>query len=373
MRRYLYAIFLAFLLLLTISTANAYAPQGLSMSEQKVSNQFDPDGTVSKVEYYNGSVLIGTATTAPFSFTWSSVPNGSYFIRAKATDNVGATASATIKVIVGNGETITYLHNDFAGSPLAATDTAGNIVWKENYRPFGERLNNQAESADNRQWFHGKAVDADTGLQYFGARYYDPVLGRFMGVDPVGFQEDNIHSFNKYAYGNNNPYRFIDPDGKQAVGVDVLNGYVGQQWAQTQQFVVDGYIKSMNAASQAYIAIGSMAIGPEVILGRVLGFVGKETVGAAKAYAEIGTISTRVTANETRLGGVAGELGVKIEYKNGTVFDMTRTRVKEIELNSKSPTGLGKKKYGDDAINKQGDKRAPTESEIKWFDGISKN
>jgi hypothetical protein len=37
-----------------------------------------------------------------------------------------------------------------------------------------------------------------------------------MGVDPVGFQEDNIHSFNKYAYGNNNPYRFIDPDGNQS-------------------------------------------------------------------------------------------------------------------------------------------------------------
>jgi RHS repeat-associated protein len=98
----------------------------------------------------------------------------------------------------------------------AATDAAGNIVWKENYRPFGERLSNQAESADNRQWFHGKAADTDTGLQYFGARYYDPVLCRFMGVDPVGFQEDNIHSFNKYAYGNNNPYRFIDPDGNQS-------------------------------------------------------------------------------------------------------------------------------------------------------------
>jgi RHS repeat-associated protein len=98
----------------------------------------------------------------------------------------------------------------------AATDAAGNIVWKENYRPFGDKVNNQSAAADNRQWFHGKAADADTGLQYFGARYYDPVLGRFMGVDPVGFQEDNIHSFNKYAYGNNNPYKYIDKDGKYA-------------------------------------------------------------------------------------------------------------------------------------------------------------
>jgi RHS repeat-associated protein len=245
-------------------------------------NANDADGAITKVEYFNGSELIGTATSAPFSFTWSNVPNGGYLIRAKATDNLGDTTnSALVKVNVGDGETITYLHNDLAGSPLAATDTTGNIVWKEYYRPYGERLNIQAESTSNRQWFHGKAADADTGLQYFGARYYDPVLGRFMGVDPVGFQEDNIHSFNKYAYGNNNPYRFIDPDGKQAVGVDVLNSYVGQQWAQTQQVVVDGYIQSMNTAAQAYGAVALAVVGPEAILGRVLGRIGSEFINPA--------------------------------------------------------------------------------------------
>jgi RHS repeat-associated protein len=253
MPRFLNAILLAFLLILTASTASAYAPQGLSMSEQKVSNQFDPDGTVIKVEYYNGAVLIGTATTAPFSFTWNSVPNGGYLIRAKATDNLGdSTTTAPIKVNVGDGETITYLHNDFAGSPLAATDVAGNIVWKENYRPFGERLNSQAESTDNRQWFHGKAADADTGLQYFGARYYDPVLGRFMGVDPVGFQEDNIHSFNKYAYGNNNPYRFVDPDGNQSFEQKtmMLPNNQGALSARTVN-MVPGYKESMGSAQLA--------------------------------------------------------------------------------------------------------------------------
>jgi hypothetical protein len=41
-----------------------------------------------------------------------------------------------------------------------------------------------------------------------------PSSARFLGVDPIHFQENNIHSFNRYAYGNNNPYRFIDPDGR---------------------------------------------------------------------------------------------------------------------------------------------------------------
>jgi uncharacterized protein RhaS with RHS repeats len=43
------------------------------------------------------------------------------------------------------------------------------------------------------------------------ARYYDPVIGRFYSNDPVGFRD--IHSFNRYAYVNNNPYKYVDPFG----------------------------------------------------------------------------------------------------------------------------------------------------------------
>jgi uncharacterized protein RhaS with RHS repeats len=44
------------------------------------------------------------------------------------------------------------------------------------------------------------------------ARYYDPVIGRFYSNDPIGFRD--VHSFNRYAYANNNPYKYIDPDGR---------------------------------------------------------------------------------------------------------------------------------------------------------------
>ncbi|HKO87715.1 MAG TPA: RHS repeat-associated core domain-containing protein, partial [Burkholderiales bacterium] len=116
----------------------------------------------------------------------------------------------------GAAESITYIHNDIAGSPISATDASGNLLWRESYRPYGDRIQNQAAAASNEQWFHGKSLDAETGLQYFGARYYDPVLGRFMSADPVTFDPGNIHSFNRYAYGNNNPYKYLDPDGRQS-------------------------------------------------------------------------------------------------------------------------------------------------------------
>jgi RHS repeat-associated protein len=111
---------------------------------------------------------------------------------------------------------VTYYHNDISGSPIAATDAAGNLKWKESYKPYGDKLTRSAASSDNDIGFHGKAHDDSTGLSYMGARYYDPALGRFMGVDPVDFQADNLHSFNRYTYTNNNPYKYIDPSGKYA-------------------------------------------------------------------------------------------------------------------------------------------------------------
>src|SRR6266542_6467346 len=112
-------------------------------------------------------------------------------------------------------EQIVYYHNDLAGSPIGATDQSSNVVWKESYTPYGQRLRNQDNT--NKIWFHGKPADVETGLSYFGARHYDPVIGRFMGPDPAGFTEGNVHSFNRYSYASNNPYRFQDPDGNTPI------------------------------------------------------------------------------------------------------------------------------------------------------------
>lgn len=114
-------------------------------------------------------------------------------------------------------EKITHIHTDALGSPVAATDEQGNIVWRETYRPYGERATNDPAALANQRWHTGHQQDTETGLVYAGARYYDPALGRFMAVDPVRFSEKNLHSFNRYSYGNNNPYKYIDPDGQAAV------------------------------------------------------------------------------------------------------------------------------------------------------------
>ena len=100
---------------------------------------------------------------------------------------------------------------------MLATDAAGNLLWKETYLPYGKKQTNEPASADNRIGYAGKPYDTASGLSYMGARYYDPLTGRFTGVDPKGFDQANLQSFNRYAYANNNPYKFVDPDGRIAI------------------------------------------------------------------------------------------------------------------------------------------------------------
>jgi RHS repeat-associated protein len=125
-------------------------------------------------------------------------------------------------------QTVTFFHNDAAGSPLLATDSAGAVVWKENYGPYGSKLAAQPASAVNTVGYVGKPFDNSIALAYFGARYYDPLLGRFFGVDPKGFDPEYLHSFNRYAYANNNPNKFVDPDGHTPLDVAFLVWDIGK-------------------------------------------------------------------------------------------------------------------------------------------------
>ena len=77
--------------------------------------------------------------------------------------------------------------------------------------------------------FTGKERDAETGLDYFGARYMSSAQGRFTSADPKQFPHDitDPQSWNKYSYTRNNPLRYTDPDGEdwQDILKGAINGY----------------------------------------------------------------------------------------------------------------------------------------------------
>ena len=109
-----------------------------------------------------------------------------------------------------DGTTLTWLWSDHLGSSTTTKTATGSVV-KQRYTPWGELRTNGNLTTDKH--FTGQVADLETGLAYYGARYYDPAVGRFISPDSiVPFALDG-QSRNRYSYVRNNPIRRIDPSG----------------------------------------------------------------------------------------------------------------------------------------------------------------
>lgn len=113
-------------------------------------------------------------------------------------------------------ETLTWLHTDHEGTPRLATDATPRIVWRFEGNAFGDTLPSEDPDGDGSLTrihlrYPGQYYDAETGLHYNWNRYYDPHIGRYITSDPIGLQG----GLNTYAYVENNPLRWIDPEGLQ--------------------------------------------------------------------------------------------------------------------------------------------------------------
>jgi RHS repeat-associated protein len=110
--------------------------------------------------------------------------------------------------------TAAYYLLDHLGSTRALTDNSGNISASFSYDSFG---NVSGGPAPTGYGYTGRELDADTGLMYYRARWYDPQQGRFLSMDPLGFSGGDV---NLYAYVLNNPANFRDPTGTQRADRD---------------------------------------------------------------------------------------------------------------------------------------------------------
>lgn len=110
-----------------------------------------------------------------------------------------------------SAQTVYYVHTDALGSVVAESDSAGQVVSRREYEPYGQQL---VPAVQDGPGYTGHVQDAATGLTYMQQRYYDPVLGVFLSIDPVTAYSSPTTQFHRYRYANNNPYKFTDPDGE---------------------------------------------------------------------------------------------------------------------------------------------------------------
>jgi RHS repeat-associated protein len=241
-------------------------------------------------------------------------------------------------------ERVTYYHNDALGSPVAATDRSGTLLWRESYAPYGERLTHEA-SSKNTVWYTGKQEEAAFGLNYFGARWYDPRIGRFMGVDPAGFSSDNIQSFNRYAYANNNPYAYVDPDGNVVeTAVDIVSFGLSLAAFKSEQSLLNALGLAYDGAA---VAIPFLPAGFGIVknIGRGLDELGG-VVKRADDYVDLASPQRRrhILDGDATGGGHrpgAGKPG-KSEFPNGWSDDKIMHEISDVATDPKSATRAGR-------------------------------
>jgi RHS repeat-associated protein len=116
---------------------------------------------------------------------------------------------------------LVYHHGDHLGSSLLLTRSDGAVVERALYEPFGGYLASPTPSAPRTppdQAFGGQRSVAGLGIYDYGARWYDPMLGRFLQPDSIVPDADDPQSLNRYSYVRNDPTNRIDPSGNFDLG-----------------------------------------------------------------------------------------------------------------------------------------------------------
>jgi RHS repeat-associated protein len=205
--------------------------------------------------------------------------------------------------VSGIGSPVYYYFANQIHSTALIADASGNIEDDADYYPWGGTLQFSSNLA-NHYWFSGKERDAETGLDYFGARYYGNVWGRFLtpdwsakteGVPYADFTDPQ--SLNLYGYVRDNPIVRVDPDGHAEGFLSFLGEELKGVWDST-----GGGLK------QTAMAIGSGHVMKDMKQTYFNGNVGKNLKEAGKEFG--GQMSKMVKSaadgNPRAIGQIAG-------------------------------------------------------------------
>lgn len=231
--------------------------------------------------------------------------------------------------VEGNGVNYIYLGDRLVAKDGITPQNSG----KQHYRPYGSSIEGEQDDAG----YTGHKFDTDLGLSYMQARYYDPVIGRFLSNDPVGFLGhlnglQGPQGFNRYAYVNNNPYRYIDPDGRALIGLSIGFGgtipFTPITFGLSATVAIDHKLDTTTVVTPEY---GGGTPGGSAFLRGVFGLNPGHTVddlhgGGISASANLGCVSVSATAPGStpadafpiiEVGGAYGGSGASVTYGEG--------------------------------------------------------
>lgn len=246
---------------------------------------------------------------------------------------------------------VRYYHTDALGSVAYITDEQGNVVERFEYEPYG-RVGNQPTR--NGPGFTGHVADGATGLVNMQQRYYSPLEGRFLSVDPVTAWGGDLRHFNNYAYAYDNPYRYTDPDGRcpscigagVGAGLEILVQSVEIGFGMREEFSGRDILIS-GAAGATGVGLGRL-IARSASLGKLaqygLNRASDAATSAGSQLAKDGEVSLEDTIIDVTAGATAGHFAGLIA--GSTSSQSVTGRLLERQANRAERVAAGSQRAG---------------------------
>ena len=276
-----------------------------------------------------------------------------------------------------------FYHSDHLGSTSYITDDHANITQYDAYLPYGELLVDEHSSSEELPYkFNGKQFDEETGLYYYGARYMNPVVSFWYGVDPLA---EKYQSIGGYVYCIGNPVKYFDPDGNTPwaavaegigtfvldAGVDFLSNWIleGQDYKSAFKNVawgaalLDGATSAAISAfvdgagaSRAIEKIVSSSKGRKVLgivisvtQGMLTGIASDLETGKIKSFSDIKLLprfleATLSTLLENKLNKKADELLSYVSSTNAVLAQKLKKLERSIQ-NNKNKTRVARDRH----------------------------
>jgi RHS repeat-associated protein len=242
---------------------------------------------------------------------------------------------ATIKTGSTTEGTKLFIMTDHLRSSTLITDAAGGVVQRMDYEPYGALIQNprSGNGVAVRHTYAGKEADAETGLMYYGARYYDPIVGMFISADrltrrsgePQRYQwpdrlvsgETEPQAFNRFAYALNNPMVYVDETGEEPFTIFITTVIISTILATTAAAVTGGIAYSQGQIDTGQlmelIAIGFAAGALGGAAGGGIGAAGAAAGAAGFAAVGVGAMGGAIGGGITGFVGGFGYSAIKGE------------------------------------------------------------